>query len=111
MALNGSANGIQATPLVNCDLNNTVAARVQVHIEGDQSYTNRSFAVPSTEDDATLRREYRPFLLDAAVENSDWVAGLELNSALQMVDAEILSKGQERLKVLVLYGSLRERLA
>jgi arsenic resistance protein ArsH len=110
MTLNGLANGIQTTSLANGDLNNTGAARDQVHIPIDESYTHRSFAIPSTEDDAALRQEFRPFLLDA-VANSDWVAKLELNSALQLVNTEIISKGQERLKVLVLYGSLRERLA
>lgn len=110
MTANGSANFIQTTSLINGDLNNTAAARAQVHLEGDKSYIRRSFALPSKEDDPTLRQEYRPFLLDAAIENSDWIAALELNSILQMVDAEIMSKGQERLKVLVLYGSLRARL-
>lgn len=109
MTVNGLANGIRTTPLVNGDLNNTAAARVQIYIDGDESYTGRSFAIPATEDDAPIRREYRPFLLDEAVENSDWIAALELNSTLQMVDTEIISKGQERVKVLVLYGSLRER--
>ncbi|KAI4148135.1 MAG: hypothetical protein LQ340_005217 [Diploschistes diacapsis] len=109
MTANGSANFIQTTSLINGDLNNTAAARAQVHLEGDKSYIRRSFALPSKEDDPTLRQEYRPFLLDAAIENSDWIAALELNSILQMVDAEIMSKGQERLKVLVLYGSLRAR--
>jgi arsenic resistance protein ArsH len=110
MTENRLANGIKAAQLLNGDLNNTAAARVRVHIEGDEFYTGRSFAIPPTEDDLIVRRDYRPFLLDAAVESSDWIAWLELNSALQMVDTEIISKGKERLKVLVMYGSLRERL-
>lgn len=113
MAINSSANGIatgiKTSPQSNGDINNTAAARAQVLIEGDISYTGRDLSISSAEDDAQVRQDYRPFLLADEIAKSDWVAQLELNTALQIVDREIIRKSQERLKVLVLYGSLRER--
>lgn len=94
---------------MNGDLNNTSAAREAVTFEPDPAYDGRSFAIPLTEDDEHVRAIYRPFLLDDTVSSSDWVARLELSTALKMVDEEIFAKGQERLKVLVLYGSMRAR--
>lgn len=91
------------------DLNNASAARAAVSIAGDDSYIDRDLAIPSTEDDVAIRKEYRSFLLDPPISKSDWIAKLELNTVLQMVEEAILARGGERLKVLVLYGSLRER--
>ena len=93
------------------DLNNTAAARVHIQLEVDPAYQLRSFPIPLSEDDAEIRKLYRPFLLDQAVTTSDWVSRLELSSTLKMVEAEIISKKEDRLKVLVLYGSLRSRFA
>ncbi|KAF2665267.1 arsenate resistance ArsH [Microthyrium microscopicum] len=113
MAINSSANGIatgiKTSPQSNGDINNTAAARAQVLIEGDISYTGRDLSISPAEDDAQVRQDYRPFLLAEEIAKGDWVAELELNTALQIVDREIIRKSQERLKVLVLYGSLRER--
>jgi hypothetical protein len=91
------------------DLNNTDAARAQREIETDLSYRSRSFAIPASQDDAVLRQSYRPYLLDDTTTASDWIAQLELSTALKMVDTQILNGGQERLRVLILYGSLRQR--
>jgi arsenic resistance protein ArsH len=66
-------------------------------------------AIPADEDEKNLRDQYRPFLLPDEVANNDWVSKLELSTALQMAEADIKRTGGDRLKVLVLYGSLRSR--
>jgi arsenic resistance protein ArsH len=91
------------------DLNNTAAAREHLAPVADELYRFRSFAIPAGEDDLKLRKRYRPFLLDDEISGSDWTAKLELATAAKMVEAEILSRGKDRLRVLVLYGSLRSR--
>lgn len=93
----------------NGDLNNTAAARASVGIIADPAYRHVSFAIPPGEDDELVRQTYRPFLLDNTHSEQDWIARLELNTALSMVDSQILKGGAERLKVLVLYGSMRSR--
>lgn len=93
----------------NGDLNNTTAARVLAKITTDPIYRDVSFAIPASEDDALVRQTYRPFLLDNAHSEQDWIARLELSTALKMVDSQILKSGGERLKVLVLHGSMRKR--
>ncbi|KAK3905601.1 flavoprotein-like protein [Staphylotrichum tortipilum] len=89
------------------DLNNTAAAREHVFAVADSAYRFRSFAIQ--DDDLELRKRYRPFLLDDEISNSDWIMKLELATAAKMVQTEILDQGKERLRVLVLYGSLRGR--
>ena len=96
---------------MNGDLNNTAAARTVVDVAVDPSYRNTSFAISASEDDALVREKYRPFLLGNDHSESDWIAQLELSTALKMVDSQILNNGGERLKVLVLYGSMRQRYA
>ncbi|KAH6637992.1 flavoprotein-like protein [Boeremia exigua] len=93
----------------NGDLNNTAAERVRAEIATDPAYHRTSLAIPAYEDEARLRKTYRPFLLDDAYLDRDWVARLELSTTLKMVDSQILKSGAERLRVLVLYGSMRER--
>jgi len=67
-----------------------------------------SLALPETEDDPTIRQKYRPFL--TATEKQDWINALELKTALSMVQQDLQKESsQGRLKVLVLYGSLRRR--
>lgn len=90
------------------DLNNTHAARVTSILEVDPKYSNKSLAIDAQEDEASIREQYRPFLLPTATED-DWIANLELATTLKMVEAEILDKKQDRLRILVLYGSLRNR--
>jgi arsenic resistance protein ArsH len=65
-------------------------------------------AIAQEEDDAGIRSKYRPFLLGAEYEASDWVSSLELETVTSMVQ-DSLAQDQARLKVLVLYGSLRKR--
>lgn len=89
------------------DLNNTAAAREHLLPVADPAYRFRSFSIHN--DDPAVRKRYRPFLLDDEISNSDWVMKLELATAAKMVETEILSQGKDRLRVLVLYGSLRSR--
>ncbi|KAJ5779692.1 hypothetical protein N7457_007412 [Penicillium paradoxum] len=67
----------------------------------------RSLAIPSSEDSPETRQKYRPFIL---TENApdDWVNKLELTTATDMAEQNLRATN-ERLKVLVLYGSLRRR--
>ncbi|KAL4951091.1 arsenate resistance ArsH [Aspergillus filifer] len=67
----------------------------------------RTLAIPSSEDDAEVRLKYRPFLLKSD-SSPDWVNDLELTSVLDMAEKD-LAATNDRLKVLVLYGSLRRR--
>lgn len=74
---------------------------------GVQTLRHQSLALPEGEDDADVRRMYRPFIFnDDAAE--DWVSNLELTTALDIAQKN-LQNTQQRLKVLVLYGSLRRR--
>jgi arsenic resistance protein ArsH len=68
-----------------------------------------NLAIAQEEDDAEIRSNYRPFLLDGGTESSDWISNLELEMVTSMVQ-DSLAQGEARLKVLVLYGSLRQRL-
>ncbi|GKT71606.1 arsenic resistance protein [Colletotrichum tofieldiae] len=90
------------------DINNAHAARPAVEIRPDEAYLNRTHALAAEDDDAEIRTRYRPFILPDTVSN-DWVSDLELSTALALVDREILSRGLPRLRILVLYGSLRAR--
>ncbi|KAJ5731743.1 arsenic resistance protein ArsH [Penicillium malachiteum] len=65
-----------------------------------------SLAISQSKDDAAIRQKYRPFILDDAAE--DWVSALELTTAMDLA-AQELKRSNNRLKVLVLYGSLRRR--
>ena len=65
-------------------------------------------AISETEDDPELRLKYRPFLLDPEVEFDDWISQLELDTAISMAEQNLSGTGS-RLKILVLYGSLRKR--
>ncbi|KAJ5720134.1 arsenic resistance protein ArsH [Penicillium malachiteum] len=71
-----------------------------------QPHIHTTLAIPQGEDDAEIRQKYRPFILDDAAE--DWVSTLELTTAMGLA-AQELKKSNHRLKVLVLYGSLRQR--
>lgn len=67
---------------------------------------DRTLAMSESEDDPAIRQKYRPFILTDATE--DWVSNLELTTVLDMAENN-LRNTNERLKVLVLYGSLRRR--
>jgi hypothetical protein len=64
--------------------------------------------ITKDQDDAAIRSKYRPFLLDERVAQSDWISKLELDSVEDMVQADLATNG-ERIRVLVIYGSLRAR--
>jgi arsenic resistance protein ArsH len=89
----------------NGDLNNTAAERARRQIVADPAYRNFSLAIPSAQDDPQVRQKYRPFLLEDEKTDQDWVAQLELSTVLKMVD----QSGGDRIKVLVLHGSMRKR--
>lgn len=91
------------------DLNNSHAARKAAKSVPDPAYCSVSFAIPEGEDDPEIRRRYRPFLLTEEHAKDDWVAVLELSTALKMVESHILDRNLSRLRILVLYGSLRTR--
>lgn len=92
------------------DLNNSHAGRTTVEFAADPTLRNKSLAITHNQDDASVRDQYRPFLFDGNMLSDDWIAELELSTALKMVQSEILDKGLDRLRILVLYGSLRSRL-
>lgn len=91
------------------DLNNSHAVRPSKGLAVDPAYAGRAFDIATDEDEPAVRGCYRPFLLPEHYAADDWVAQLELSTALKLVESEILEKKLERLKILVLYGSLRSR--
>lgn len=91
------------------DLYNSHAIRATVQLAVDPGYSHRSFAIEAHEDDAAIREKYRSFLLPEVFAADDWISKLELSTALKFVESEILAKNQDRLRILVLYGSLRSR--
>lgn len=90
------------------DLNNTAAARPIVEILPDSAYMHRSLAILESEDDKQIRDSYRPFLRNARTSSHDWVGVLELSTVMKMSEEDLKNTG-DRLKVLVLFGSLRKR--
>lgn len=89
-------------------LNNTSAARSPTSIEADKEYPYRSLAISDKDDDPEIRSTYRPFLLDKKTNVGDWVEDVEL-ATVTKIAAEDIARTGERLKVLVLFGSLRQR--
>ncbi|KAN0070656.1 Flavoprotein-like protein [Elaphomyces granulatus] len=63
------------------------------------------FASP---EDAAISLKYRPFLMDESIMKNDWVSQLELRTVMKMAHDDLLKTGK-RLRILVLYGSLRKR--
>lgn len=79
----------------------------------DNNNSNRaSLALRASEDDPSIRQKYRPFILNndsaATTTDDDWINNLELTTALDMAEKNLQATNQ-RLRVLVLYGSLRKR--
>jgi len=91
-------------------LNNTRAARPFVTSEDGVEIEERSLSIKECDDDAGIRERYRPFLLKKEGGKADWVDDLELSTVTAMA-AEDMQRTGDRLKVLVLFGSLRQRLA
>jgi arsenic resistance protein ArsH len=94
---------------VNGDLNNTEVLRATKQILPDLAYALRTLAISEREDDASIREKFRPFLQHHDVDAQDWVSKLELSTALKMAEADMKQNGGDRLKILVLYGSMRSR--
>jgi arsenic resistance protein ArsH len=90
------------------DLNNVASMRQTDEIHGNPAFAYRSLAIPAEDDEVDIRDDYRPFLLDSAVAEQDWIAKLELATVTEMAHRDLIKTGS-RLKVLVLYGSLRQR--
>jgi arsenic resistance protein ArsH len=95
--------------VTNGDLNNTAAERARIELTVDPTYRDLSLAIPSSQDEPAVRNSYRPFVLGDDKVDQDWVAQLELSTVLKMVDLQVLRSGGDRLKVLVLHGSMRKR--
>lgn len=91
-------------------LNYIGAARPFVTMTGGADSGHRSLAIRECDDEPRIREKYRPFLLEKEDNKPDWVDDLELDTVTAMA-AENMQRTGERLKVLVLYGSLRQRLA
>ena len=88
------------------DLNNVSAMRNTRELPMDHDYAHRSLAIRPEEDDSKLRSKSRPFLLDATTAESDWISQLKLSTVTKMAEEDLKITG-ERIKVLVLTGSLR----
>lgn len=91
------------------DLNNDSMMRELGTLKPDPAYLYRSIAIDEQQDDPAIRQGYRPFLSFQDVAENDWVAKLELSTALKLSEQHLRETGNNRVKVLVLYGSLRER--
>jgi len=101
-------NGSHADNHNNGDLNNDTVMRQVVHRGPDEAFSYKTLAIREADDEPSVRTQYRPFLLGSDVSTSDWIAQLELSTAVQMAEADLQRTG-ERLRIMVLYGSLRHR--
>ncbi|KPI37513.1 NADPH-dependent FMN ArsH [Cyphellophora attinorum] len=90
------------------DLNNISSMRLTKAPSRDPDFAYRSLAISAEDDDPVVRTRYRPFLLPAELEQRDWVSKLELATVTKMA-YEDFEKTSSRPKVLVLYGSLRQK--
>lgn len=95
-------------PLTNGDLNNTASMRITLKPERRPDFAYRSLSISASMDEPTIRSKYRPFLLPHTVQQQDWVRRLELATVTELVYNDLRITG-ERIKVLILYGSLRQR--
>lgn len=111
--MNRSANGLpdrqkHAITTTNGDLNNTSSMRATEAPIRDPKFAYLSLGITSSEDDPEIRARYRPFLFSNDLHQDDWISHLELATATEMSYNDIQRTGT-RLRVLVLYGSLRKR--
>ncbi|KAI1185992.1 flavoprotein-like protein [Nemania serpens] len=75
---------------------------------GGASQRRPNLAISEDEDDPQIRAKYRPFLLDSQAMANDWISELELDTVTALAQQDLERTGS-RLKVLILYGSLRKR--
>ncbi|KAI5272033.1 arsenate resistance ArsH [Aureobasidium subglaciale] len=94
---------------VHGDLNNTEVMRETNFSMPDPAYDGKSLAIKEQDDDAKIRARYRPYITSPGVTSSDWIAKSELSTALKISEADMEATSGNRVKILVLYGSLRER--
>lgn len=95
-------------PSTNGDLNNTASMRMTLKPERHPDFAYRSLSIPASMDEPTIRSRYRPFLLPDNVQQQDWVSKLELATVTELAYNDLRITG-ERIRVLILYGSLRRR--
>lgn len=76
--------------------------------ERNPEFAYRFLGLQHLEDDTVVRAKYRLFLLSDEVRRSDWISRLELATVTELAYNDLLHTGS-RLKVLILYGSLRKR--
>lgn len=88
------------------DPNNIASMPKARKIIAKPEFANCSLAMSLKADDKIAK--YRPFLLDDTIFKNDWVSTLELATVTEMTQRDTAINGQ-RLRVLVLYGSLRSR--
>ncbi|KAF5020172.1 hypothetical protein F66182_7812 [Fusarium sp. NRRL 66182] len=91
------------------DINNSHAGRTAIELAPDPTHSYQSLDIAAAEDEDQIREKYRPFLFDGRLLTDDWISGLELSTTIKMVQSEILDKKLDRLRILILYGSLRSR--
>ena len=95
---------------INGDLNNTEVLRSTAEIPVDRAYLGRTLAISEEEDDHEIRHRYRKgFLLNDAITRTDWISKLELSTVLKLSEKTLTESQNDRIRVLVLYGSLRGR--
>lgn len=82
--------------------------RTSKKININLAFRHCSLAPLAKVDDKEVRDRYRPFILGPQVESTDWVSRLELATVTELASEHLIRTG-ERLRVLVLYGSLRKR--
>ncbi|KAL8929092.1 MAG: hypothetical protein Q9172_000635 [Xanthocarpia lactea] len=88
--------------------NDLIPQRAYVTIKASTEIDCRSLSIRECDDDPSIRKRYRPYLLEKEGNTADWVDDLELGTATTMA-AEYMQSTGERMKVLVLFGSLRQR--
>jgi hypothetical protein len=90
------------------DLNNTSAMRTVTAPKRDPAFMYQSLAIKENDDIDAVRSQYRPFIISNDIQMTDWISKLELATVTQMADQN-LQLTEHRIRVLVLYGSLRTR--
>lgn len=89
------------------DLNNVSAMRPTEPPRRDPAFAYRSLGISAEEDDPEVRAQYRPFLLSEDIQQRDWVSQLELATITKLAFETLQT--DSRLRILILYGSLRQR--
>jgi hypothetical protein len=99
---------LRAAISTNGDLNNAAAMRKATAPKRDPNFAYQSLAHSASEDDPVVRATDRPFLLSEETQQTDWISVLELATVTKMAYQDLQETGS-RLRILLLYGSLRKR--